>query len=168
MEERKAKNALIFSDTKELFTTDQALIQVIKKIPSGANFYSGKWYCKNNINKHRKKAQVIVSKKRHLKLQCLMRVSEKKFVFWISPQKPILKEALPKVHLPKRNQFAARQPFILALTRKKCGICFMDHTGIWKILYTITIVYTFLMFVFLKATSIFWKESKKNIVGVQI
>lgn len=42
MEERKAKNALIFSDTKELFTTDQALIQVIKKIPSGANFYSGK------------------------------------------------------------------------------------------------------------------------------
>ncbi len=38
MEERKAKNALIFSDTKELFTTYQALIQVIKKIPSGQIF----------------------------------------------------------------------------------------------------------------------------------
>ena len=38
MEDRKAKNALIFSDTKELFTTDQALNQAIKKSLQGQIF----------------------------------------------------------------------------------------------------------------------------------
>lgn len=38
MEDRKAKNALIFSDTKELFTTDQILIQAIKKSLQGQIF----------------------------------------------------------------------------------------------------------------------------------
>ena len=38
MEDKKAKNALIFSDTKKLFTTYQTLIQAIKKSPQGQIF----------------------------------------------------------------------------------------------------------------------------------